>query len=82
MVLKRLIRYGFVAKLPKCVFGAKSVEYIGYIVSFQSVRAKGDKVECIKNFVPPKDVGQVRSFLGMTEYYRRFIDNFAKIAQR
>lgn len=66
--------------LEKSNFFESSVEYLGFIVSADGIRTCPSKVATIKNFPTPTNLFQVRSFLGLIRYYRRFIYNFAKIA--
>lgn len=59
----------------------KQVKYIGHIVSEQGVQADPDKIDKVKNWPTPTNPDQVRSFLGFVGYYRKFIQNFSKIAR-
>ena len=72
-VLDRLRSERFYAKLSKCMFNQKS--QLGHIVSAEGVQVESRKVEVVKDWPVPKDVSQVRSFLGMTNYFRKFIQN-------
>ena len=59
----------------------KEVEYLGYRVSREGIIADPTKVEAVRNFPTPLDVKQVRSFLGLVSYYRRFIPSFSVVAR-
>lgn len=59
----------------------KQVKYTGDIVSEQGVQADPDKIDKVKNWPTPTNPDQVRSFLGFVGYYRKFIQNFLKIAR-
>lgn len=65
----------------KCEFFKDEVEFLGFIVSKDGVKANPKKVEAIVNFPVPKTLKDLRSFLGMSGYYRRFIRDYAKIAK-
>lgn len=80
-VLKRLRAAGLKLKPSKCQFLRSQVKYLGHIVSADGVRPDPEKEEAIRNFPRPTKVREIREFLGLVGYYRRFIDNFAKIAK-
>ncbi|KAF2885868.1 hypothetical protein ILUMI_20305 [Ignelater luminosus] len=64
-------------KLKKCMFGLPQVEYLGCVVSEKGIAPGKAKVEAIKKFPGPKKVHEVRRFLGITAYFRRFTPNYA-----
>ena len=68
-------------KLSKCNVLQKKTKYLGFIISESGIKADPDKVHVIRNVVPPKCVREVRSFIGMSIYYRRFIPIFSAIAK-
>ncbi|KAJ0779178.1 putative nucleotidyltransferase, Ribonuclease H [Helianthus annuus] len=80
LVFKTLLDNQLVAKLSKCVFGQTQVGYLGHIVSAESIAVDPEKIVCIQNWPTPKNVKDVRSFLGLAGYYRRFIRQYASIA--
>ncbi|KAM0028421.1 putative nucleotidyltransferase, Ribonuclease H [Helianthus debilis subsp. tardiflorus] len=80
LVFHSLLDNKLVAKLAKCVFGQTTVGYLGHVISAQGIAVDPDKIECIKNWPTPKTVKDVRSFLGLSGYYRRFIHHYASIA--
>lgn len=57
------------------------VEYLGFIISIEGIRANPPKVDAIRNLRPPSKIKQLRSFLGMSGFYRRFIRDYAKMAK-
>ena len=68
-------------KLSKCHFFAKEIQYLGHILGMEGIRTVPAKTEAIKAMHPPVNPKQVRAFLGLVGYYRKFIKNFAKIAK-
>ncbi|KAJ8031683.1 hypothetical protein HOLleu_24949 [Holothuria leucospilota] len=80
-VFKRLGEYGLKLKPSKCEFLKPSVKYLGHIVSAKGVETDPEKIEKIKNWPPPTNLKQLRSFLGFAGYYRRFVEGFSKIAK-
>ncbi|PNX92889.1 Ty3/gypsy retrotransposon protein [Trifolium pratense] len=67
-------------KMSKCSFGVTEIEYLGHVVTGQGVSMDKDKVQAVLNWPTPLNVKQLRGFLGLTGYYRRFIQVYAKIA--
>ncbi|CAK1603651.1 unnamed protein product [Parnassius mnemosyne] len=71
--------YGVLVNTSKCVFGANEVTFLGYQISASGTKPLESKVEAIKNFPVPKTVRQLRRFLGMLNFYRRFLPQSASI---
>lgn len=69
------------AKLSKCSFGIARVEYLGYLISGTGVETDPKKIEVIASWPEPQSQKDVRSFLGLTGYYRRFIKGYATICR-
>ncbi|KAF8051102.1 hypothetical protein N665_1797s0001 [Sinapis alba] len=69
------------AKLSKCSFWQKSVGFLGHIVSDQGVSVDPEKIKAIQGWPRPKNATEVRSFLGLAGYYRKFFKGFASLAQ-
>ena len=68
-------------KLSKCNFICEEVEYLGHIVIPKGLKTIIRKLTAIREFPVPNNLRQLRQFLGLTSHYRRFIWNYAKIAQ-
>lgn len=66
-------------KPAKCTFGASELDFLGFTVS-QGVIRPGQRVHAIKTFPQPQDAHEVRCFMGLTGYFRRFIANYARVA--
>ncbi|KAL7831377.1 hypothetical protein SRHO_G00308800 [Serrasalmus rhombeus] len=80
LVLGRLQREGLKAKLEKCSFFKQEVSYLGHVISSQGVATDPSKIEAVAGWRRPGTVSELRSFLGFTSYYRRFVEGFAKLA--
>ena len=59
----------------------KQLNYLGHIISNEGISVDREKVSVVKNLKPPENIREVRSFLGMTSYYRKYVPNFSKIAK-
>ena len=79
-VMSRLRSANLKLKLTKCHFVRPKVEYLGHVISSAGLSPNPRQVAAVSNYPQPQSVTQVRQFLGLTSYYRRFIGQFAKIA--
>lgn len=80
-VLKLLSQNGLTLKLSKCNFFFNSIDYLGYEVSSEGIRPGSVKTKAISEFTPPRNVHEVRRFLGLASFFRRFVRGFAVIAR-
>ena len=82
IVLGRLKDHQLYAKFSKCEFWLREVAFLGHVLSENAVAVDPSKVHDVLNWVQPKNVTDIQSFLGLAGYYRRFIENFSKIASQ
>ena len=80
LVLQRIRKANLRLKPSKCHFGQKEVKLLGYVVNKSGIQPDPDKTAAIQALSRPTTVKQVRSFLGMANYYRNCIPNYANIA--
>lgn len=80
-VLKRLQNANLTLNESKCHFRKTAIEYLGHSVSAAGVRPNGDKIEAILKMKTPENISELRSFLGLTNYYRRFINHYSNLAE-
>lgn len=81
IVLSRLRKHKLYAKMSKCTFAAKEVEYLGHILSPNGISVDKQKVQAIQEWPTPRSKKDVQSFLGLVNYYRRFIKNCSSFAK-
>jgi hypothetical protein len=76
---KKLRENKLYAKFSKCEFWLSEVGFLGHIVSKEGIVVDPSKVTLVTEWEPPKNVGEIRSFLGLAGYCQRFIENLSKI---
>ena len=79
-VLTKFKEYSLYVAPHKCEFVKTEIEFLGYIITPKGLKVNPKKINVIQNWPPPKNVTELRSFLGLVQYFRRFIQRFSKIA--
>jgi len=79
LVLDVLREKQLYAKLSKCEFWMDEVQFLGYVISAQGISVDPAKVETVVKWESPKSATEIRSFVGLAGYYRRFIEGFSKV---
>ena len=79
-VLFRLVHNGIKMNLKKCVFGSPEVTYLGFQLTPEGIKPGKDKLKAVADFQPPANTREVRQFLGLCNFFRAHIKDFAKIA--
>ncbi|GJW67566.1 putative reverse transcriptase domain-containing protein [Tanacetum coccineum] len=80
LILELLKKEELYAKLSKCKFWILKVQFLGRVINSKGIHVDPVKIESIKDWTSPKSETEIRQFLGLTGYYRRFIEGFSKIA--
>lgn len=80
-IFKTLEEANMKVQLDKCHFFKQEVEFLGFIISEAGIKTNPKKVETIASFPQPRTIKELRSFLGLSGYYRRFIRDYAKLAK-
>ncbi|GKA38688.1 hypothetical protein Tco_0731239, partial [Tanacetum coccineum] len=81
LILELLKKEELYAKFSKCEFLIPKVQFLGHVNDSQGIHVDPAKIESIKDWASPKSPTEIRQFLGLVGYYRRFIEGFSKIAK-
>lgn len=81
IVLQRLRELGLKIQPDKCEFLKPELEYLGHVITSEGISPNPKKIEAVNNFKVPRTPTEVKSFLGLAGYYRKFIKNLSKIAK-
>ncbi|GKA03627.1 putative reverse transcriptase domain-containing protein [Tanacetum coccineum] len=81
LILELLKKEELYAKFSKCEFWIPKVQLLGHVIDSQGIHVDPAKIESIKDWASPKTPTEIRQFLGLVGYYRRFIEGFLKIAK-
>ncbi|GKC34129.1 putative reverse transcriptase domain-containing protein [Tanacetum coccineum] len=81
LILKLLKKEELYAKFSKCEFWLSKVQFLGHVIDSEGIHVDPAKIESIKDWASPKTPTEIRQFLGLSGYYRRFIEGFSKIAR-
>lgn len=78
-VANKLVAAGLKANLDKSKFSQKQIRYLSYILDQDGLRADPNKIAAVVNYTAPRTLKELRRFIGMCSWYRRFIDNFSSL---
>jgi hypothetical protein len=80
LVMDRLQSYGLRVNLKKCEFFQDKVSYVGHVIDATGLHKSPEKIKAVKDAKRPENVTQLRSFLGLVNYYHQFIDKLSSLA--
>lgn len=80
MALDLLSNNQFCAKASECNFGQFHINFLGHVVTAQGVQIDQDKIQVVQSWPTPTNIKELRRFLSLTRYYRRFVRNYGLIA--
>ena len=80
-IFSRLKAAGLKLKLEKCCFLKKHIQYLGHLISAEEIQPLPEKLESIANMPAPKNTKEVKQFLGLVGYYRKFVPRFVDISR-
>jgi len=80
-ILRMLEENDLYVKLEKCRWKVREVDFLKVVIGLERIKIKKEKVKAVLNWLVPKSVKNVQKFLGLANYYRRFVKGFVKIAR-
>lgn len=80
IVLQTLREHQLYGKFSKCDFYKDQIQYLGHIITKEGIVVDPEKIKTIMEWPTPKDVADIRSFMGLAGYYRRFVEGFSRVA--
>ena len=80
-IFTRLWKYKLQLLPPKCEFLRHEVNYLGHVIIEDDIKPDPNKVHCVENYPVPRNTKEIKSFLGLVEYYRKCIKYFSKKAK-
>ena len=80
-VLGRLQENGLAVSTEKCTWKAQEVEFLGYVIGRDGIKMAKEKVQAVLEWKTPESLMEVQSFLGFANFYRRFIQNYSRVAR-
>ncbi|XP_021617962.1 uncharacterized mitochondrial protein AtMg00860-like [Manihot esculenta] len=81
LVLQLMKEHQLFAKMSKCSFGTTQIEYLGHVITAEGVTTSSHKIQFVQCWPIPQNIKQLRSFLGLTSYYQRFIQGYGRLAK-
>jgi len=80
-ILKRLEENDLYIKLEKCMWKVQKIGFLDVVIGSNGIEIEKEKVDGVLSWLEPKNIKDVRKFLGLANYYRRFIKDFARVAR-
>jgi len=80
-ILRRLEENDLYIKLKKCVWKVRKIRFLGVVIGPNGIKMEKEKVDRVLSWPEPKNMKDIRKFLGLTNYYRKFIKDFARVAR-
>lgn len=77
MIMELLRKEKFYAKFPKCELWIRELHLLGHVVRNKGIHVDPTKIEAVKNYEAPRTLTELCQFLGLSGYYRRFIENYS-----